>query len=354
MSRHFKKVLSILNYQKSKTNKIINDIEKYNGKDYIVFYNPEYIGIMYATKEIFKNTIALGEVFNKKQIDNIANAVVKSNVKQVIFSSITYGYKALIEKIYEKNHNIFIKFIWHGSHSLFVNRYEEYFLDTILDLAKLGIVKSIGFAKESMYKFYLLKGYNSYFIKNTVKGIDKYLNGVDKIKKESNNIRIGIYSSGDRWEKNTYNQLSACSLIKNPEVDCIPNTELTRSFCKLMHIDLITKSGMRKLKRSDIIKRMYQNDINLYVTFTECGPMVPLESLEAGVPCIMGDNSHYFTNTELEKYLIVKSEDSIDEIAQKIKLCIDDKDKILDLYKKWKKEYDIESEKSVENFLNEE
>lgn len=68
---------------------------------------------------------------------------------------------------------------------------------------------------------------------------------------------------------------------------------------------------------------MAQNDVNLYVTFTECSPVVPLESLEMGVPCITGNNHHYFKDSKLYDYLVVKSEDDINEIAQKIKLCLE-------------------------------
>ena len=50
--------------------------------------------------------------------------------------------------------------------------------------------------------------------------------------------------------------------------------------------------------------------------------MIPLESMQVGVPCIVGDNNHYFTNTNLEKYLVVKAEDSIDEIADDVKIDV--------------------------------
>ncbi|MNP62753.1 hypothetical protein D3C76_1580700 [compost metagenome] len=97
---------------------------------------------------------------------------------------------------------------------------------------------------------------------------------------------------------------------------------------------------------------MSKNDVNLYVTFTECAPMVPLESLELGVPCITGNNHHYFKNTELENYLVVKSEDDINEIAYKINLCINNRNHIIEMYKEWKKIYNFESEESVRRFLD--
>lgn len=347
MNRHVKKIFTIFKYPKKSVKLVLEEIKKYNSKEYIVFYNPECIGIMNATKEIFDNTIPLAEIFNKKEIEDIAEELSKSNIKQIIFATQAHGYKALAEKIKEKNSKIIIKFMWHGSHSLFVNRDEEYFLESILDLEKRGIVTSIGFLKESMAKYYSLKGYNSYFVMNTVNTIKEAKSDIKR-----DEIKVGIYSSGDRWEKNTYNQLSACSLVdKNIIVDSIPATELFKSYCKLMNIKYV-EDLKTSVSRDELVDRMSKNTINLYVTFTECAPMIPLESMQVGVPCIVGDNNHYFTNTNLEKYLVVKSEDSIDEIAEKIKLCIENRDEIMRLYKEWKKEYDLKSKESVNRFLS--
>ena len=146
-----------------------------------------------------------------------------------------YGYKDLAEKIHELNSDIKIKFMWHGSHSLFVNYNEQKFLEELLQLQKRGVVSSIGFFKSAMAKFYSEKGYNACLLMNDVKltnNYDKDLN--DK------RIKIGLYSSGDRWEKNTYNQLSACAMIKDAYVDIIPETKLASSFCKLMNINKLT------------------------------------------------------------------------------------------------------------------
>lgn len=347
MNRHVKKIFTIFKYPKKSVKLVLEEIKKYNSKEYIVFYNPECIGIMNATKEIFDNTIPLVEIFNKKEIEDIAEELSKSNIKQIIFATQAHGYKALAEKIKEKNSKIIIKFMWHGSHSLFVNRDEEYFLESILDLEKRGIVTSIGFLKESMAKYYSLKGYNSYFVMNTVNTIKEAKSDIKR-----DEIKVGIYSSGDRWEKNTYNQLSACSLVdKNIIVDSIPATELFKSYCKLMNIKYV-EDLKTSVSRDELVDRMSKNTINLYVTFTECAPMIPLESMQVGVPCIVGDNNHYFTNTNLEKYLVVKSEDSIDEIAEKMKLCIENRDEIMRLYKEWKKEYDLKSKESVNRFLS--
>ena len=80
--------------------------------------------------------------------------------------------------------------------------------------------------------------------------------------------------------------------------------------------------------------------------------MLPLESLELGVPCITGNNHHYFRNSKLSDYLIVKAEDDINEIYEKIKFAISNKDEIINLYKIWKNEYNLFCENKLSEFLN--
>lgn len=350
MNRHVKKVKSIFFYQKEQTEDVIEDINEIGNKSFVVIYNPECIGIKNSVKELFgkENCIKLYEIFNEKQICNIAKAIVDKNFKQVIFATMAYGYKDLAEKIYELNNKIKIKFMWHGSHSLFVNYNEQKFLEEILQLQKRNIVTSVGFFKKSMKEFYSKKGYKSYWLMNDV-NLDK--NKIER-NEENNDIKIGLYSSGDRWEKNTYNQLSACAMLKNIYVDVVPMTKLASSFCKLMNIRTINEDNEFSLKRKELIKRMSKNTINLYVTFTECSPMIPLESFEVGVPCIIGNNTDYFNENEIENFIVVKEEDNIDEIYSKINLCIENKEKVLKLYKNWKKEHSKKVLELKEEFLN--
>ncbi len=349
MNRHVKKVKSIFFYQKGYTNNVIENINNIKDTSFVAIYNPETKGIMNATIDLFgkENSIELYEIFNKKQIINIAQAIVNKGFRQVIFATMAYGYKDLAEKIHELNSNIKIKFMWHGSHSLFVNYNEQKFLEELLQLQKRGIVSTIGFFKSAMADFYNKKGYNSCLLMNDVNLENKY-------EKDNNDkrLKIGLYSSGDRWEKNTYNQLSSCAMVKDAYVDVIPNTKLATSFCKLMNIKMVDNNSSMAVSRDELLKRMASNDVNLYVTFTECSPMIPLESFELGVPCVIGNNTDFFKNSKLNDMLVVKEEDSIDEIYEKINIAIENKEEIMSLYKEWKAEYSKEVIKLKEEFLN--
>ena len=352
MSRHYKKIKSIFLYKKE-LKKIIKEIRGISDREYITIYNNETIGVMNSTIFMFKNCIAIPELLNINMIDIIAKEIAALNFKQVIFSSITYGKNELIQKIKYYNEKIVIKIFWHGSHAMLVERDEEYFLNNILQLHNKNKIDAIAFAKESMANFYKHKGYNSFFLPNVVNiNKDEYINKEKScnITDKNDKVKIGLYSAGNRWEKNTFNQLSAASMINNHVVDIFPKTELVEEFINLTNIN-VTDFNSNNLKRSELLKRMALNDVNLYVTFTECSPLIPLESLELGVPCITGNNHHYFLNSKLSEFLIVKSEDDIDEIYDKIITAIKYKDEINILYKDWKAEYKVTVEKLLTEFL---
>lgn len=349
MSRHVEKIKRIIfkgGQDSNDKKRILDTISSYKDKEIIAIYNPESIGIMNSTKDMFENTIGIKEIFSTSLAKEFANAIVNANIKQVVFSSIAFGWKTLAEEISILNPEIKIKFFWHGAQAMLVQRDEPYFFYSIIELLDRGIAHSIGFAKESMAEFYKLKGYNSYFVPNNVKG----LKANTKYEKKDGVNKIGLYSAGSRWEKNTYNQLSATSLIENALVDLSPSSDLSNSFCDMMNINLVDKN-LKYMKRQDLLDRMAQNDINLYVTFTECSPVLPLESLELGVPCITGDNHHYFRNSKLYDYLVVHSEDDINEIASKAKEAIKNRDEIIRLYKEWKADYDNFVEEKIQEFI---
>lgn len=353
MSKHAKKIIKIIfkkGYEKKEVENIKQNIIKNKNAKILAIYNPECIGIMNSTKDLFKNNVGIGEIFSKKEAKEIAKTIIDCNISQVMFASIALGWISLIEYLKTMNKDIKIKFSWHGSHAMLVQRDETYFLYNILEMLDRGIVDSIAFAKESMAKYYKEKGYNSYFLPNTLN-----LNGIDINKdidvRQKGKINIGIYSAGNRWEKNTFNQLSAASMIENSVVDILPVTPLIKQFCNMMNINIKDKD-LGYLKRDELLSRMSQNDVNLYVTFTECSPVTPLESLELGVPCLTGNNHHYFKNSKLENYLIVQAEDDINEIKDKIDKILKNKSEIIKLYKEWKKNYDIEVKKYFENFCN--
>lgn len=315
--------------------------------EYVVIHHPDWIGVTNATKDTFDYTLELREQHTVKEAKMMAKVIADSGKKLVIFNAFAFGWEEIIKELKNINNEIIVKVVFHGGNALLTEDYDWQVFNIIIDLYNNKKIDEIGFVKKSLYEFYKEKGYKVSFLMNNIYIENKEL--YKKEEKNSNVVKIGMYASGNRWVKNTYNQISAASLIENAELDCVPLSNKVNTLARKYNLNI--KGVATNVSREELYKRMADNDINIYVTFTECAPLVPLESLELGVPCITGDNHHYFEGTELEKYLIVKKEDDIIAIRNQILYCLENKEKVMQLYKEWKKEYNEEAKRSVEEFL---
>ena len=316
----------------------------------LAIYRNGWLGTSFSTKELFDNCIGIGKLDCEEIIDYYAQKLVNKKLKLIVFSAFDLSWANLIKKIKKLNPNQRIKVLWHGSNAMNMEEYDWNVLRTIIEYCKFGLIDSIGFVKKSMYEFYKTKGINCEFVMNTL-SIDKskYVSS-DEETLNKKYTKIGLYASGDRWVKNFYNQLSAASMIKNHLIDCVPMSEKTMDFANLINANIVGEP--KPIARDSLLKRMATNDINVYVTFVECAPLLPIESLELGIPCITGNNHHYWEGTELEEYLIVDAADNIIKIKEKIDYALKNKDRIIELYTKWKKEYDKEARKMLNKFID--
>ena len=323
----------------------IFQIKKHKDKDYIVIHNGGWLGVTSATKELFDNTVDCRELYRKADIKRVGRAILDSNIKQVIFSSMSIGGKDLAIYLKKHNKNIKIKTFWHGSHSQVLDEYGWKRNTEIIKLHKKGIIDVMSSCKKSLLNFYKNEGYNALFLTN------KVTTNVKKSKdKDSKEIVVGLYAAKcNDWRKNMYSQMAAVSLIKNAVIDMVPLNDEAIDFAK--KIGLKIQGEKQSLSREELLKRMSHNTINMYVTYSECAPMLPLESFEVGVPCILGNNCHYFENSDLEKYLVVNNEENPQEIKDRILQCIKEKEKVLKLYNDFRKENLKEAKEKVEELL---
>lgn len=342
--RNYKRKLELITeeYLKNIEN-TIKSINKYKNKEYITIHNGSWLGVTSATKELFENTVDCRELYRKEDIKRVGDTILSNNIKQVVFSSMSIGDKDLAIYLKKKNKNIKIKSFWHGSHSQILDSYGWERNIEIIKLHRKGIIDVMGTCKESIINFYEKQDFNSKFLTNKVEL---------KVKPEekSKELRIGLYAAKcDDWRKNMYSQMAAISLFENAIIDMVPLNESAKEFADILGVKL--EGVESSLSREDLLKRMSKNTLNLYVTYSECAPMLPLESFEMGVPCITGNNHHYFKDTELEKYIVVNNEEDPEEIKNKIEECIKNEKKIKELYDKFKKKNIKDAKSDVDKFL---
>ena len=121
--------------------------ENLKNNDYLVFFNKNWLGTQNATKELFENTIGISEIYDAKLINDIVQYILDKNIKLVIFSAFSKGWKDLIMTLKDCNQDITIKVIWHGSNAMNVEAYDWEMFETIFRLHNDNYIDSIGFVK---------------------------------------------------------------------------------------------------------------------------------------------------------------------------------------------------------------
>ena len=340
-----KKKINITQGYEERIGKTIAELNKYNGADYVAFHNSDWFGVTSATKELFDNCVDLGELYRKKDIGEIANAIVRNDIKQVIFSAMSIGGPALIRRIHRIAPGIIIKVYWHGSMSQVLDKYGWGMHKQIMKLSKEGTIMAFATCKGSLCEFYRKQGIKTFFITNKVEVPRKVSEYSSRGK-----VRVGLYAaSPSNWRKNMYSQMAAVALIKNAVLDIVPLNKQAEDFAEKIGLKL---DGVKEnIERDELIRRMGKNDVNLYVTFSECAPMLPLESMEMGVPCLTGNNHHYFKESDLKKHLVVDQETDIELIKKKILNAIKNRAEIIKLFNEFSKKNLRQSLDGVKEFL---
>lgn len=315
--------------------------------DYIIICHPEKIEENEQIDTLFDgNTIFIREMYTKKEAKLVARAIIDANIKLVILNSYSSGWETILSELKTLKGNIICKLLVYNGNGKVAKEKNWNIWNKITDLYNKGNIDELGFFKKSLCDFYQLKGFNAKYL---IKYVD--IKNKEKYSKNSEHkaIKVGMYEGNNNIIKNPYNQLCAISLLENSKLEYIPIHYTVTMFARKFNINLIGKYG--SLTKEEIYKKMANNDINLNVSLLDEESLLPVESFELGSISIVGSNFELFKNSELEKYIVVKEEDNIIEIYNKMKYALENKQQILRLYQEWKEKNIVEAKKRKDEFV---
>ena len=76
--------------------------------------------------------------------------------------------------------------------------------------------------------------------------------------------------------------------------------------------------------------------------------------MEQGIPCIIGNTIDFFENEEdkeLRNYLVTQAEDNSIINSKMVTKCLENREKIIELYKNWKEKYNEIAKQSIKEFI---
>ena len=303
-----------------------------------IIYNKKYLVIVPSmTSDLlesfrysFKNVVLMKN--NLDDLEFMIDFINKNNFKKLIFVDYQVEYEQLIARLKVEPKIDFIftrslgaltdKFIY----DVFMKVYELYKqYNSSLGLLDKGLFNSLKNQKES--------------VKYLILDIEEKYEDV-----QYEDTIIGLLNNEEDPKHSFYNELSAIKLIDNMKAKICKPTKVTKEFLKAFEINYDIASSKDSLLEGNIV--------NLYVNFAANNNSIFLKSMDKSIPCILGNVEFLDNYKYLKEMLVLNSDDSIDEIATKIKLVIKNRDKICREYKKFRKDYSEKSKETIEEFLN--
>lgn len=321
-------------------------------KPYILFYSDKKPEDNICLKNMFKNNqqINLGwREFDYNHNMKIIEEKIKAGVKQIVLAGFEIGWDKMVESIKRNYKDIEIKVVCNTQDSLLYYDYERENFFKLLELSKRNIIDNIGFLRKGQYETYKEIGYNCSYLKENYILEDRNRKKIQ----ENKNIELGIYPLNYTWDKNIFNQLCIAKFIENCHLNYNCLDERMEDFLNTMNISS-SPDKIEKIEEKEIIEKIIKNDVIVSTSFTEYVHPIFWISMELGIPCLIGNNIDFFDeNDEIKRYVVTLAEDNAIINSKMVETLLENKEKIQELYVKWKSKYNEEARKSLERFLQE-
>jgi hypothetical protein len=292
---------------------------------------PEYIKNQEdSVKLMFNNVIILHEDTPKEDIEFIINEINQKQVETLILYNYIDSYRKIIPAVKKSTK---IDWIITNPIASLTDGSIMNILRTIMEFNDRMMINKIGCYDESFYKVLKKAKYNAELLYPDV--------NISKQSYKKGNI--GIISNDFDPKHGYYNMLTALKLIDFDTVKINSNMPATNNF--------VAKFRIKSEFCDSISETMKNNEVNLYVNFTNNDKTIILKSLDMGIPCIVGNTELFDSNKKLKELLVLNSDDDVNEIADKINLARQNRTIILKEYEKFRINYSEKSRKQVDKFL---
>ena len=290
---------------------MINELKKYINKEIIVLFPSKELEHYDSINGVLENIVIIDDVTID---DSIVEIINNSKIKKIYLFADSEIYRSILPKIKK---SIKVCWIFKDSFSALSNYSSRSYLNFIFEYYDRKLIDTIGCISLDTKKIFSNSGYNCEYIELKL----------NKIENETiNSNSIGILSDDADPNNNFYNQLAALTFVDYDVCKFQAIMRATKHFYKYFNINA------KVLKNIDEV--MKDNFVNLYINFTNTNKELILKSYNYGVPVIVGNTDFYDQNDYLKENLVVKSDDDINEIVEKINFVKENYKRIIEEYKK--------------------
>jgi hypothetical protein len=321
--------------------------------DVVAIHCPRWLGISSATGTLFDACyrvphtpdIAPSEL-SGAAIDRHARTLAESGVKRFVISGGDPAHRRLVMKVKALRPDAVFDVLWHGSYMQVQDDYEWAAVKAWVEAARAGLIRGIATVKKGMEDYFRALGVPSALLLNYVPG-----DPLQPPRIEGDGLHAGVWISGVSFRKMPHAMLAALRLIEGARLHSAGMDERAHELASFMGLSM-GACHPRPLPYPALLEAIRRTHVTLYVTFSECCPMLPLESMRVGVPCLMGPVSHLLEDDAyLFGRLVVPFPDRADVIARYAVRAAEERQAITDAYARYVPGYNQRARESVRLFI---
>jgi hypothetical protein len=299
----------------------------------VAVVEPEWRGVYSSMANLFPTCLPVLDGLTKHSAAHVADLIVQTGAH-------------LLKALEQTGRKIDVYATWYNSFMMSSSRPWKSLM-ALKQLVADKRIKKIGFAKSGMAEVFNRLGISSSFVVHAVaktpSAASEPLLGGPHLGIAAVNLSI--------WRKLPFVMLAAAAEIQGAVVHVAGATSQVEDFVRDLRID--ARIRQQPTPQHEMPRHLRSMHLNLYVTMSECCPMLPLESLSEGTPCIFGPNSHLFDDSAyLHSRLVVNYPDRNEVIAHYIRQALAERDDIVAAYRHWAPKYWLRSQESVAAFLD--
>ena len=293
---------------------MLDEIKKLKNDSSIVFIPASDMTKYDSINDTLGNVIKVDDNSFQTSVTDIIN---KSKIKKIYLFGCSDFYRLLLPRIKK---SINVCWVYTDSFSNLSNSGIRSYLNAIFEYYDRKLIDSIGLLSKDNEIVLKNSGYNCEYIDLKIK------KGKTNKNNKNHSNSIGILSNDFDPNNNFYNQLASLTFLDYDVCKFKGIMRATNNFYKYFNIKA------QKLDNFDDI--MKDNFVNLYINFTNTNKDLIMKSYSLGVPVIVGNTDFYDNIKYLKEKLVVKSDDDINELVEKIKFVKCNYNTIMEEYNK--------------------
>ncbi len=321
----------------------------------VAVHCPRWLGITSATEKLFDCCYRVPQTPDKEphrvpeaEIARHARVLVESGVKHIVISGGDPSHQALVAMLRAMAPDLTIDVLWHGSYLQLQDSYEWNTLRGWIEAARAGQIRSICTVKAGMEDFFRSQGIRSHLVLNYVPG-----EPLEPPVLDDSPVHVGVWISGVSFRKSPLVMISAMAMMGDCRLHAAGLDPRGSELAAFLGVG-IERMSERPLPQRELLEAMRSTHVSLYTTFSECCPMLPLESLHQGVPCLTGPSSHLFEDDAwLFSRLVVPFPDRAEVIAKYMRRAVDERHEIMERYRAYVVGYNARAQESVRQLVEE-